>query len=60
MRNPKERIRQTEEWLDESYIITNTKISTLADESYYKGAIHAIESLGFKWTRDENGKHKLY
>lgn len=31
-----------------------------ADTAYYKGAIAAIESLGYGWKRNKNGKHTLF
>lgn len=53
-------VKQTEEWLDDRYVINQMESSTEADLLYYNGAIKAIEFLGYEWTRDENGKHKLY
>lgn len=30
-----------------------------ADLNYYKGAIKAVEFLGYSWKRDENGEHTI-
>ncbi len=54
----KRKIEQTEKWLDERWIIIDK--GRVADMNYYNGAIAAIEFLGYDWTRDENGKHKIY
>lgn len=32
----------------------------LADMEYYKGAIAAVEWLGYDWKRDQDGKHRLF
>lgn len=58
--NNKDIIRITEEWLDEEYNILRIKGVSLANRWYYQGALQAIEFLGYEWSRDENGKHKLY
>lgn len=62
-RTQKEIIKQTEEFLDERWDITEmigSAFSIAADTAYYKGAIAAIESLGYGWKRDKNGKHTLF
>lgn len=57
----KDIIRRTEEWLDERYnILKAIKEASLANQYYYQGALQAIEFLGYEWSRNENGKHKLY
>lgn len=56
----KDIIRITEEWLDERYNILRIKGVSLANQWYYRGALQAIEFLGYEWSRNENGKHKLY
>lgn len=57
----KEIRKQMEEFLDERYAIYmaafhDTEIHT----AYYKGALRACELLGYNWTRNENGEHKLF
>ena len=52
--------RRTEEWLDERWFIAHMEDARPQDMSYYNGAIHALQFLGFNWERDENGKHLIY
>lgn len=59
MRTKKEIIKQTEEFLDERYMISQMEDSRPQDVSYYNGAIKALEFLGFSWKRNENGKHAV-
>ena len=62
-RTQKQIIKSTEEWLDERWNIANMEINKdnpySADMQYYKGAIAAVEWLGYDWKR-EDGKHKLF
>jgi hypothetical protein len=58
-RTQKEIKRQTEEWLDERWLICQMDEASPQDMSYYNGAIKACEFLGYEWKRDENGKHTL-
>ena len=62
-RTQKQIIKSTEEWLDERWVIANMEINKdnpyTADMQYYKGAIAAVEWLGYDWKR-EDGKHKLF
>lgn len=51
-------ISKTEEWLDErysTYLMTNSH----EDLSYYRGAVRAVEFLGYEWKRDKSGKHTI-
>lgn len=59
-RTQKEIKRQTEEWLDERWIIVCMKDSSPQDVSYYNGALKALEFIGYDWVRYEDGKHKLF
>lgn len=59
MRTKKEIIKQTEEFLDERYMISQMEDSRPQDVSYYNGAIKALEFLGYSWKRNENGKHAV-
>lgn len=60
-RTQKEIKKQTEEWLDERYMIINMNIPPRqADVSYYKGALEAICLLGYSWKRNEDGKHIIF
>lgn len=52
--------QQTEEWLDERWMIANMKDSRPQDMSYYNGAVKALEFAGYGWVRDANGKHIVY
>ena len=53
-------VKQTEEWLDERWSIAHFKNPPRQpDLNYYKGAIKAVEFLGYSWKRDENGKHTI-
>ena len=58
-RTQKEIKRQTEEWLDERWMILNRKDSAPCDVSYYNGALKALEFVGYEWIRHEDGKHTL-
>lgn len=53
-------IKRTEEFLDERYAIVCMSNGRVADDCYYRGAIKAVEFMGYDWTRDKNGKHKLF
>lgn len=55
----KENKKNLEEWLDERFEILLMSHATRADESYYKGALKALEFVGHSWERDKTGKHKV-
>ena len=59
-RTPREIKKQTEEWLDERWVIANMEDARPQDVSYYNGALKAIEFVGYEWKRDKYGKHTLY
>lgn len=59
-RTPKVIKQQTEEWLDERWMIANMKDARLQDMSYYNGALKALEFAGYEWKRDAYGKHTLF
>ncbi len=59
-RTQREIKQQTEEWLNERWMIANMKDSRPQDTSYYNGALKALEFAGYEWKRDEYGKHILY
>lgn len=52
--------KSTEEWLDERWMISNMEDARPQDMSYYRGALKAVEFLGYDWQRDEDWKHTLY
>ena len=56
----KEIKQKTEEWLNERWYIANMEDARPQDMSYYNGAVHAVQFLGYNWERDENGKHLVY
>ena len=56
----KEIKQQTEEWLDERWIIANMKDTRPQDMSYYNGALKALEFAGYEWKRDADGKHTVF
>ena len=59
-RTPRMIVEQTEVWLDERWrILDMYDPPRQADLNYYKGAIKAVEFLGYSWERDENGKHTI-
>lgn len=62
-RTPKEIKQQTEEWLDERWMIANMKDARPQDMSYYMGALKALEFAGYEWKRDadvsKDEKHKI-
>ena len=60
-RTQKQIIKSTEEWLNDRWDIINMENpSRPADKAYYEGAIKAVEFLGYDWTRDNAGKHRLF
>ena len=59
-RTPKVIKKQTEEWLDERWMIANMKDARPQDMSYYMGALKALEFVGYEWKRDADGKHTLF
>lgn len=59
-RTPKVIKQQTEEWLDERWMIANMEISSPQDMCYYNGALKALEFAGYEWKRDADGKHTLF
>ena len=59
-RTSKQIKHQTEEWLDERWMIANMEDASQQNMSYYEGALKALEFAGYDWKRDEEGKHTLY
>lgn len=59
-RAPKEIKQQTEEWLDERYLIYLTLGGRNEDLQYYRGALKAVEFLGYEWIRHEDGTHSIF
>lgn len=59
-RTPKQIKQQTEEWLNERWMIANMKYVSQQNMSYYEGALKALEFAGYDWKRDVEGKHTLY
>lgn len=59
-RTSKQIKQQTEEWLDERWMIANMEDVSQQNISYYEGALKALEFAGYDWKRDVEGKHTLY
>ena len=59
-RKSKQIKQQTEEWLDERWMIANMEDVSQQNMSYYEGALKALEFAGYDWERDAEGKHTLY
>ena len=59
-RTSKQIKQQTEEWLDERWMIANMEDVSQQNMSYYEGALKALEFAGYDWERDAEGKHILY
>lgn len=59
-RTSKQIKHQTEEWLDERWMIANMEDASQQNMSYYEGALKALEFAGYDWKRDVEGKHTLY
>ena len=59
-RTSKQNKHQTEEWLDERWMIANMEDASQQNMSYYEGALKALEFAGYDWKRDAEGKHTLY
>ena len=60
-RTQKQIIKSTEEWLNDRWDIMNMENPPRpADKAYYNGAVKAVEMLGYDWTRDKDGKHRLF
>ena len=59
-RTSKQIKQQTEEWLDERWMIANMEDASQQNMSYYEGALKALEFAGYDLERDAEGKHTLY
>ena len=59
-RTPKVIKQQTEELLNERWMIANMKDARPQDMCYYMGALKALEFAGYEWKRDVDGKHTLF
>ena len=59
-RTQKQIIKNTEDFLNERWIIAHMDDARPQDMSYYNGACKALEFAGFYWERDTDGKHKVY
>ena len=59
-RTQKEIKKQTEEWLDERWMIANMEDARPQDMSYYNGALRSHEFVGYERKRDADGKHTLF
>ena len=59
-RTSKQIKHQTEEWLDERWMIANMEDASQQNMSYYEGALKALEFAGYDWKRDAESKHTLY
>lgn len=59
-RTAREIKKQTEEWLDERWMIAHMEDARPQDMSYYTGAVKALEFAGYEWQIDAEGKHTLY
>ena len=51
-------VTRTEEWLDERYSIYQME-NRNEDLQYYRGALKAVEFLGYSWKRNSDGKHTI-
>ena len=58
MSKSKEAIKRTEEWLNERYNIWEMT-NEWADLHFYRGALKAVEFMGYEWRRNEDGKHTI-
>ena len=59
-RTAREIKKQTEEWLDERWMIAHMEDARPQDMSYYNGALKALEFAGYDWQRDVDGKHRVW
>lgn len=59
-RTQKEIKQQTEEWLDERWLIANMEGVSPQNVSYYNGALKALEFAGYERKRNVDGKHILF
>ena len=59
-RTSKQINHQTEEWLDERWMIANMEDASQQNMSYYEGALNALEFAGYDWKGDVEDKHTLY
>lgn len=63
----KQKLKALEELLyDRWYLATKSWLNskqaknTLPDFIYYNGVVASVEAMGIEWTRNEQGKHKLF
>ena len=59
-RTQKQIIENTENFLNERWMIAHMADARPQDMSYYNGACKALEFAGFTWERDVDGKHMVY
>ena len=59
-RTQKQIIKNTEDFLNERWMIAHMEDARPQELSYYNGACKALVFAGFEWSRDENGKHTVY
>lgn len=59
-RTQKQIIKNTEDFLNERWIIAHMDDARPQDMSYYNGVCKALEFAGFYWERDTDGKHRVY
>ena len=51
----------TKSWLNStSWLNSQQAKNTLPDFIYYNGVVASVEAMGIEWTRNEQGKHKLF
>ena len=59
-RTQKQIIANTEDFLNERWMIAHMDDARPQDMSYYNGACKALEFAGFYWERNTDGKHRVY
>lgn len=53
--------KNVEEFLDERWLILNMYTPPRpADLAYYNGVLATVEKFNYSWTRDNDGKHKIW
>lgn len=52
--------KRIETFLNKRWFIVNMTDSIPQDMSYYNWVLKALESTGYAWRRDKEGKHRVF
>lgn len=52
--------KRIETFLNKRWLIANMADSISQDISYYNWVLKVLESIGYNWRRDKEGKHNVF